>query len=185
MYQISDGDEKAFTALYAQYVPQLASFIRGITGSERMVNEIIQETFLQIWIGRDKLARVEAPKAWTFRIAANITYNHLKRLVVERKAISIIQEETADVTDDVTNTVIANSLLAALHKAIDNLSPQRRKIYRLSREEGMTIPEIAAATGLSVNTVRNTLSSSLESIRAFLAAEGYAVPLVILMMIGM
>jgi len=62
-----------------------------------------------------------------------------------------------------------------LHEAIKQLSPQRRFIFTLSRESGLTHEEIAEKLNLSRNTVRNTIAETLRSIRAFLrrnAMEG-------------
>ena len=85
--KISEGDETAFTEIYRIYVPRLINFLTGITQSTQVTNELIQETFLQIWLHRDKLPDVEYPQAWIFRIASNIAYNYLKRKVVEKKVM--------------------------------------------------------------------------------------------------
>jgi RNA polymerase sigma-70 factor (ECF subfamily) len=55
-----------------------------------------------------------------------------------------------------------------LKKALDQLSPQRRMIFTLSRIEGLNNEEIAKQLNLSRNTVRNTLYESLQSVREYL-----------------
>lgn len=183
-YLIAEGDEKAFALLYQRYVPQLAAYISTITRSDRMVNEFVQETFLRLWIGRDKLKEVEEPKAWTFRIAANICHNYLKRLLVEKKVYKRVLADSKEHADDVAETAQVNELLAALKEAVHTLSPQRKKVYRLSREEGLTIPEIAQSLDLSPNTVRNTLSGALEYIRGFLQKKGFNIPVLLILLAG-
>jgi RNA polymerase sigma-70 factor (family 1) len=176
---IAEGDEKAFAALYRLYVPQLLPFINSLVRSDAVADEIIQETFLRIWIGRDKLTNIEEPRAWVFRIAANISYTHLRRTIKERSIIKSIANSQIREEDEVQDLAQASEMAALIRQAIDQLPAQRKKIYRLSREKGMTIPEIAEALGLSKSTVKNTLVTSLQSIREYLRENGYEVPAVI------
>ncbi|WP_350340289.1 sigma factor-like helix-turn-helix DNA-binding protein [Paraflavitalea speifideaquila] len=53
-------------------------------------------------------------------------------------------------------------------------------MYLLNREQGFTADEIAAQLGLSVQTVRNTLTASLEFLRGHLAKQGYTISISIL-----
>ena len=58
-------------------------------------------------------------------------------------------------------------------EAVGQLPAQRRRIYQMSRDEGMKIPEIAERLGISPNTVKNTLVMSLGFIRKYLAERGH------------
>ena len=55
----AEGDEKAFTDLFNLFLPKLYPFILKLTRSESVVEEIIQETFIKVWLNRDKLAEIE------------------------------------------------------------------------------------------------------------------------------
>src|SRR5690606_19643221 len=71
----------------------------------------------------------------------------------------------------------ANKLLDAeaqmiFREAIRQLSPQRRLIFTLSREQGLTHEQIAEQLNLSVGTVKKTMSNALISIRSFLSSRG-------------
>ncbi|WP_127124757.1 RNA polymerase sigma factor [Pseudoflavitalea rhizosphaerae] len=171
--QIAEGDEAAFERIYRAYVPQLASFLKRFSVSDREVDEIIQETFLRVWLQRDKLPEVEFPKAWVFRISSNIIFNYMKRSVTEENAKNVIGGNAQHKHNDTEETLHLHQLMAAIARAVENLSPQRKRIYELSRHDGLTIPEIAEKLGLSNNTVKNTLTSSLQLIREFLQEHGY------------
>lgn len=175
LLRIADGDEVAFTALYRLYVPRLASFLNGLTHAPEVTDELIQETFLQVWLHRDKLPQVEQPKAWVFRIAANITYNFLKRKLVEKKVICKLAHSDNKYSKAADEKLYLNQLLNTLKEAVDQLTPQRKRIYQLSREKDMTIPEIAAMMQLSNSTVKNTLVTSLKQIRDYLHQNGFTI----------
>jgi RNA polymerase sigma-70 factor (family 1) len=182
MQQIAEGDEKAFAELYRIYVPLLTPFIYGITKQDVMVEEMIQEAFLRLWMNRDKLAEINNPRGWIFRITANICYTWLKRKITER---SIVQGmELKEVTDEISpeETVDSKILIHEIKIAVDGLPPARKKIYQMSREQGMAIPEIATSLGLSTQTVKNTLTKSLQAIREHLQSKGYTISMFYVLM---
>jgi RNA polymerase sigma-70 factor (ECF subfamily) len=57
------------------------------------------------------------------------------------------------------------------------MPPQRQRIYRMSREQGLKPADIAEALSLSVNTVKNVLVTALKEIRNHLAAAGHVISL--------
>jgi RNA polymerase sigma-70 factor (family 1) len=171
--QIAEGDETAFESIYRSYVPQLASFLKRFSVSDREADEIIQETFLRVWLKRDKLPEIEFPKAWVFRITSHIILNYLKRSVTEEKAKQVLRNQSKLEHNDTEESLYLHQLMGAISSAVDNLSPQRKRIYEMSRQDGLSIPEIAVKLGLSSNTVKNTLTSSLQLIREFLQQRGY------------
>lgn len=89
---ISEGGEQAFTLLFHRYVPRLLLFAQKLTKSEAISENIIQETFLKLWLGRDKLEVIENPSAWIFRIAANECYKVLRRQVLAEKITTTSEE---------------------------------------------------------------------------------------------
>ncbi len=173
--RIAEGSGIAFAELYRSYVPPLAAYLQRLTHSRTAVDELIQETFLQVWLQRDKLTEVDYPKAWVFRIAANITFNFLKRELVAGKAMATIGNRLEEARNEVEEVLQLRQIKKAIERAVNQLPPQRKKIYQLSRDAGMTIPEIAEELGLSPNTVKNTLVSSLQYIRESLLREGYQI----------
>jgi RNA polymerase sigma-70 factor (ECF subfamily) len=180
--EIAEGNEAAFTALFEAYVVQMGSFVYSLTRSEKVVDDIIQETFLRIWINRDKLTGVREPRSYLFRIAANLCYTWRNRLMLESRIINDISGQAPAGHDGVTEQLHVNALKAAVQEAVNRLSPQRAKIYQLNRQEGWSVSEIAEHLSLSQQTVRNTLSSSLDFIREYLQKKGYPLVLISLLL---
>lgn len=181
---IAEGNEKAFTALYRLYVPQLTPFVAGITKSEVMVDEVIQEVFLRLWMSRDKLSQVRSAKAWIFKITANICYTWLTRLIVERKVKGIVEEKTIIEDISLEQNLHLKELVTTIREAVNELTPQRKKIYLMSREQGISLPEIAEQLGLTERTVKNTITTSLQQVREHLQKKGYLISIILLILIG-
>lgn len=169
---ISEGDEMAFTTCYSEYGRMLMPFLVRLVGSRDSAEEIIQEVFLKVWLHRDRLAEVENPRSWLFRVAANTGRNWLKKqMLIEQKMQEHHRQHDipAPVTPD---HVDFKSIAGVVQRTIQSFPPQRRRIYEMSREEGLKPAEIAARLELSVSTVKNTLLSALKTIRENIEQAG-------------
>ena len=176
---IAEGDETAFRQLFQSYAPQLQPVIMHLTKTAAVADDIIQETFLRLWISRDKLPGIENPRSWILRIVFHQSFSWLRRQAVHHKALDAIslREETASTTEE---EVIYHAIVKSIAEAVQQLPAQAKRIYLLSREKGLKIPEIALELGLSPNTVKNSLVRSLRSIRERIEQAGHYLPLFLL-----
>lgn len=167
---IASGSEAAFTELFHLYTPRLYPFVRRLTRSDEQAKEMVQETFLQLWINREQLREVENPTAWIYRIASNLSLNWLRNEANRRR---LIEENIINSTVQETNIAEAETrqLQGIISKAVEALPEKRRLIYRMSREEGLSHQQIANKLQLSVQTVKNQLGISLQFIQEFIHKE--------------
>ncbi|MET3878932.1 sigma-70 family RNA polymerase sigma factor [Chitinophaga sp. OAE865] len=174
---IAEGDEQAFASVFQSYYKELFHFLYKYTDSEQEREEIIQETFIRVWLNRDRLPEIVHFRAWLYKVAARefllflrkkLQYGRVmeQHLKVPLSLVHTPQEETQ-----------LNEVQRLVNEAIMQQPPQRRRIYQMSRHEGMKIPDIAAALSISVNTVKNSLTTTLRQIREHLARQGYFVSL--------
>ena len=170
---IAEGNKTAFTQLYKKYTPQLGPFINALFKSSYVTDEIVQEIFMRIWFNREKLSAIEEPGKWMLRMAANVCYVFLKRMMVENRIKNTIREDTYYNDNGITETVKFYTFTADIYHAITSLTPEQKIVYQLSREKGLTVPEIAEETTLSPNSVRKILNSSLEDVHDFLQGKGH------------
>lgn len=171
---IADGDEKAFFEFYSKQSDLLRPFLLTYTRSETDVEDIIQETFIKVWLNRNRLPDIENIRGWICRIASRVYLDHLERELKlrERKASfgEALYGPGLVVSGERTRlTEITNSI----RKALDELPEQKKKVFCLNRELGMKPAEIAALLKIPVGTVKNQLSAALRQVREQLAASGY------------
>lgn len=178
--RIAEGDEAAFEALFHLYVPRIRPVILQIIQEEAPVKDIIQEIFLGLWMGRDKLPAVSSPRNWIFKMTYHRSYSWLQKQGVREKARHLLswnEEEYTNITEDNLSLSETSRLI---REAIALLPPQAMKIYLLSRENGLKIADIAARLGISAQTVKNSLVRSLRAIREYLLKHGISIPLMLL-----
>jgi RNA polymerase sigma-70 factor (family 1) len=169
--RIAEDDEKAFSELFNLYLTKLYPFTIRLTRSESAVEEIIQETFIKVWLNRDRLPGMDNPGGWIFTVASNKCYDWLRVQALNNRLFTTATTEQPAV-ETTHQWLDSKELSQLIQQAVGTLPAQRKKIYLMSRVEGRTIPEIADALDLSPNTVKNALVTSLKTIREFLAEHG-------------
>ena len=67
---IVEGDENAFKFLYAHYLRELKPLLKKYSSADIEIQEILQETFLKVWLNRDTLTDIQNFKAWIYKVAS-------------------------------------------------------------------------------------------------------------------
>ncbi|GAO41137.1 RNA polymerase sigma factor [Flavihumibacter petaseus] len=181
-HQIAEGDETAFKALFNHYLSRVHRMVFQVVNSEHATKDIVQEVFLQLWLGRDRLTEVDNPAAWIMRIAYNLSFRYLKKQSLQLRVKSVAGNNS-DETHNTEESINLSEVNRLIRQAIKELPPQSRRIFEMSRLEGLKPAEIAEALGISIQGVRNTLTRSGKFIKDYLARYGILIPLAILLVL--
>lgn len=169
LQQIADGHEPSFRVLYDRYWARLYNYLMRITKSHEITEEIVTDVFLKLWTGRELLQNIQHMDGFLRRVAYNKAMDFFKISSRDARLQQVIAGRMADAADaDADRRLLENEYRHILQQAIQQLSPQRRLIFTLSREEGLTHEQIARQLHLSRNTVRNSMAEALKSIRQYL-----------------
>jgi RNA polymerase sigma-70 factor, ECF subfamily len=154
----------------------LCQYAHRFTGRPDIAEDIVQETFLNIWKGRSGKDIHGSLHSYLFAAVRNGAMNYLKRLIIERKytAITARQIQTAvnylQITrEDGSSLLIAEEMEKSMENALDKLAPRCREIFVLSRKEGMKHSEIADRLKISQNTVHRQISIAIDKLYVKLA----------------
>lgn len=180
MQRISNGDEQAFETFVTHYGPQLELAIYRVVKSNLPVGDIMQDVFLSIWLAREKLETLDSPRTWLFRMAYYRSYTWLQKQAVRGKAHRRIADDSVDYGNSVEDNSAFEETRKFVYEAIELLPPRTKMIYSLSRNQNLSIDDIARQLKLSPQTVKNTLSSALKSIRGYLEDREILLPAVII-----
>ncbi len=176
LYEISLGNETAFRTLFENHRNKLYNYLFRITKSREIAEEIVIDVFLKLWTGRDLIVEIKNIEGFLHKVACNKAIDFF-RLAARNKRLQnlVYREITSDTEKFADHNVLESECQDILNKALQQLSPQRRLVFSLSREHGLTHEEIASKLNLSRNTVRNTITEGLKVIRQFLKEHHYPV----------
>ncbi|HRE50537.1 MAG TPA: RNA polymerase sigma-70 factor [Flavitalea sp.] len=171
----SEGDERSFGLIYKQYYPQLRPFIRKYADSALEAEEIIQDVFVRVWLNREKLPEIENLHAWIFKIASNEFLSALRKKLHDKEKMGALirNKRSGGIEASPFDLVHIGEIKRIVKEAVESLPAQRRRIFQLSRDEGLKIAEIAERLSISPRTVKNTLTICLKHIREYLSASGH------------
>jgi RNA polymerase sigma-70 factor (family 1) len=164
--QIQSGSIKSFEQVYHQYHARLYYFVLKHTRSTYLSEEAVQLTFIKMWENRRNLSTQFDLSVQLFRIARSITIDLLRK---ERTAGRYIEvnEVNADETMalSVETDIIHKDQLNHVEALIEELSPVRKKVFKLSRFEELSHKEIAEQLSISPKTVENHIGRAIMHLR--------------------
>jgi RNA polymerase sigma-70 factor (family 1) len=171
--QMAAGDTAAFAEIFHYYNARLFPFVRRMTKSDVVAEEIVQEVFLRLWVHREKMAAMERPGAWLFLVASNLSMTHLRNAVnaAVKHAGAHRQATSTHGRDALLEELDAREMVVIVEAAVRQLPPRRQEIFRLSRHEGLTHQEIADRLSISPHTVKDHLVLALKTIREYIRRQ--------------
>ena len=169
LQQIAKGDARAFKTIFDCYRNRLHYYIFSFVKSGQVTEELVMDVFMKLWTGREMLVQIENFDGFLFRVAHNKTIDFLRSVAKDPAFRELLWEEIQMESGiGADNALISHEYEEKLREAIALLSPQRKKVYQLSREMDLTHEEIAVRLNLSKSTVNNHLVEARQFIRQYL-----------------
>ena len=165
LQKLVEGDSMAFRQIYQLYQGRIFLFAYRLTKSKADAEEVVQEVFVKLWEKREKLNIEKNFSGYMLTITKNLVLDGLKRAAMDKKAQKKIYEQMQALKNITAEQMLQKELDRLHQQAVNALSPQRRTVYLLSREEELSYQQIATKLGISKNTVRNLMSEALQGIR--------------------
>jgi RNA polymerase sigma-70 factor (ECF subfamily) len=176
--QAQQGDVRAFEQLFQQYQKGIYNAIYQIVRSEADAADLTQDVFVRAYRALPRLQSPEAFTSWLYRIAINLSRNHLRDTARARTESLEFgdpddegggQREIADTTADPAAKAQSRDVQERVQRAIATLSEDHRTVITLHHIEDMPVEEIARILNVSVGTVKSRLSRARENLRRKLA----------------
>lgn len=154
----------AFEEIYLRYWKRLYSSAFKRVQSREVAEELVQDIFTSLWVKRETLA-IEILSAYLFTAIKYKVINYLEK-EMSRKTYSEFQIQSAiRVSNSTEEMVLLNELNMALEKEIQKLPPKRQQIFKMSREEHLSIKQVASNLGISEKTAENQLGKALKMLK--------------------
>ncbi len=158
-------DTQAYKQLFLLFYPSLVSFAVSIIKSKESAEEIVSDVFVKIWEKRHQLDKVENLSYYLFTAVKNKCLNGLHDQK-NRAGIDINDTdiEFRSLYHDPEQKLISAEMINQIQKAIQDLPPRCRLIFKLVKEEGLKYKEVAELLQLSVKTIENQMSLAFKKI---------------------
>lgn len=174
-YQILLNQDKGFKHIFELFYPRIWYFVKEYIKDEHSAKDIMQNVFLTLWEKRDSLKTDTNLNAYLFTLAKSQCLNHLKHMKVVDKYSKTTQAEQQEnfinyytISKFDPEQIDIESLELLVEDAIKNLPEQCRRVFELSRYEGLKYKEIAQKMDISVKAVEAHMSNALRILRSAL-----------------
>jgi RNA polymerase sigma-70 factor (family 1) len=164
---IKEGDEFVFQQVFNQYHGKLYFFVFNKIKSDYLAEEIVQDTFIKLWKYRETLHESFSISTQLYRIASTTLIDAIRK---KNTAASVIKEvqhlETQPGQNKTQEMMDAKEMLLKIRGLVQKMPPVQRRVFELSREEGLSYKEIAEKLSISVKTVEIHISKSLKFLKS-------------------
>ena len=159
-----------YEQLFHDYYTPLVQYAITLLKDADDAEDIVQQVFVSFWEKYDSIEVHTSERAMLYKAVYNACLNKIK---FRKVRISFAQEYLADVDNHTAvEELQAKELQQTINAAIENMTEQCGKIFKMSRFEQLKYQEIADQLGLPVKTIENQMGKALklvrESLKAFL-----------------
>jgi RNA polymerase sigma-70 factor (ECF subfamily) len=166
LIRIKRGDTQAFELLFRKYYVRLCCFSNRIIDNPEEAREVVQDVFAKLWEYRKEIRIEKSLVSYLFKTTQNNSINILRRRQMINKYVALyklVYIEHREISTE--QTMIATELNDNIKGAIAKIPPKCRKIFELSRIEGLKHQEIASLLKISIKTVEAHMSKALSILR--------------------
>lgn len=160
---IKTGDEKAFDQLFRTWYEPLVRYAFSFTdGDADDAEDLVQQVFVQYWQQRETIDFQHSVKSYLYKMTHNLALNRSRSQKVRGRFVEHQTRQMAHETEPPTDV---GELEKRFHEVLENLPPQCRAVFELSRFEELKYREIGDHLGISVKTVETHISKALRILR--------------------
>jgi len=154
----------AFEEIYLRYWKKLYSAAYRRVQSREIAEEMVQDIFTSLWINRNT-QNIEILSAYLHSAIKYKVINYLEKEMTRRVYAEETLNSAVAMENSTDEAVLLNELNRALEIEIQKLPPKRQEIFKLSRQEHLTIKQVASHLGISEKTAENQLGKALKVLK--------------------
>ena len=163
---LKEGNQLAFSIVYKTYAAQTFSLAFKYLLNKELAEDAVQNLFLKLWLKKEEIDETKPINRYLFAMLKNDLLNTLrdskKNIYLLEDCLSMVLE----LEDDSQNENLKQEQMNIIQQALEQLSPQRRKVFEMKVSGKYSNQEIADKLNLSINTIKFQYSQSLKQIRS-------------------
>lgn len=177
---LKEDDEAAFAEIYRRYADNLTGFASSKLYSLEDSRDVIHDVFVKLWEERKQLKVDRSLEAFLFTLIRYRIIDKIRRNITREDYAEMILALRINYESGIEQQIAAKEIRQHIDHTLEKLSPRVREIYCLSREDDLSIAEIAVKLNLSEQTVKNQLTFALKHLRESLTKLSVTALIVVL-----
>lgn len=165
LQQAAAGSEPAFKAIYDKYWYDLFQIAYKRTRDADDARDLVQDLFISLWDNVAHLSPDTNIGAYLFVALRNRVFNYFEKKTVRLNHLLSQPFKPVESEEAIFSSIRTREIKACVAEAVAAMPPKMKEIYLLSREQQLSVNEIAALLGIAPQTVKNQLHTALERIR--------------------
>jgi RNA polymerase sigma-70 factor (ECF subfamily) len=169
----AEGDEGAFREVVNRYKNSLYAFLKQFLNQQDLVEDVFQETFLQLFTSRESFDTSRPLRPWLFTIAANKAKDALRKSQrASAVPIGTISESEEMSFNDMLNALTSDSTMpyeelernetaALVSRIISDMPENLREILILAYFNKFSYKQMAKILGIPIGTVKSRLHTAV------------------------
>jgi RNA polymerase sigma-70 factor (ECF subfamily) len=155
-----------FDRFYLREYPRMVALAYALSGNRWAAEEIAQEAFIRAHRSWRKIVGYDKPGAWLRRVTVNLATSHLRRRLVEARALALSAMGRTSLLQDHPEAE------QALWEAVAALPKRQRQAVALHYLDGYSVAEIAGVLEMNESTVKTHLQRGRQALARMLGTEG-------------
>lgn len=171
MDRYARGDDSAFVEVYDGLAPRLFGFLLRQTRDRACVEDVVQQTMLQIHSARGRFTLGGRVVPWAFAIARRLLIDQHRRggrEVLAPTSDDNLSDVLAALDAPADDVAIAKEVAARLSTELSRLPENQRVAFQLIKQDGLSVAEAAQVLGTTVSAVKLRAHRAYEAMRAAL-----------------
>ena len=167
------GDKEGLSELVRQYRDGLLLYINSIVGNTDTAEELMEDTFVKLYVKKPRFSGKSTFKTWLYSIARFTAVDYLRKSSRLRE-VSLHEAFQTVSAEDAERELIKDEDKIALHKALSRLKPEYSQILYLIYFEDFTGAEAAVIMKKTSKQIRDLLYNAKKALRKELEKEGFS-----------
>jgi len=160
-----NNDQAAYRELFILLHARLKQFAYSILKSGEEAEELVSDVFIRIWQKREQLENINSPLLYFYTTTKNLALNQLSK---QKRQVNLSPEEwlvqVNSLYFDPEQLMLTEEMFRQVKKAVNDLPPRCRLIFKLVKEDGLRYKEVAELLQLSVKTIEAQMAIALRRI---------------------
>ena len=162
--RMTTGDREAFNQIFRRlYAPMLRFCCRFVPDEDESA-EIVQDLFVRLWTGREKLNINTSLESYLMRAVRNAAVSYINKVRSHDDVHQLLANDDIDSTDP-SEQLQSKNLEAAYQQVLAAMPEKRREVFMASRFDGLKYAEIAEKLGISQKTVEAHIMAAIKQLR--------------------